>query len=252
MKLNDKIVVVTGAARGIGRALAQRFAEEGARRIVCADIDAATETAEAVGGLAIRTDVTQEADIVHLIDRVENELGPIGLFCSNAGIFIEGGPEVSDDSWQRIWQINVMSHIWAARHLVPKMLLRGGGYLLNTASAAGLLTQLGSAPYAVTKHAAVGFAEWLAITYGDQGLKVSVLCPQAVRTAMTAADPDGVASVDGMLEPEAVAEACVRAIDAEEFLILPHPQVREYMRRKSDDCGRWIGGMRKLQRRFPA
>ena len=143
-----------------------------------------------------------------------------------------------------------MAHVWAARHLVLRMIARGGGYLLNTASAAGLLSQIGSAPYAVTKHAAVGLAEWLAITHGDQGIKVSVLCPQAVRTAMTAANPDGVASIDGMMEPETVAEACVRAIEAEDFLVLPHPEVLEYMRRKTGDYNRWIAGMRKLNRKF--
>ncbi len=143
-----------------------------------------------------------------------------------------------------------MAHVWAARHLVPRMIARGGGYLFSTASAAGLLSQIGSAPYAVTKHAAVALAEWLAITHGDQGIKVSVLCPQAVRTAMTAGNPDGVASVDGMLEPEAVADACAKAIAAEDFLVLPHPEVLEYMRRKTADYNRWIGGMRKLQRRY--
>jgi short-subunit dehydrogenase len=143
-----------------------------------------------------------------------------------------------------------MANVWAARALVPLMASRGGGYLLNTASAAGLLSQIGSAPYAVTKHAAVGLAEWLAITHGDQGIKVSVLCPQAVKTAMTAGNPDGVASIDGMMEPEEVAEACVAAIATEQFLILPHPEVLEYMRRKTGDYDRWIGGMRKLNRRF--
>lgn len=252
MQIKDKIIVVTGAASGIGRALAYRFKAEGAKFIACADLngDGAAETAKAIGGAAFRTDVSKEADIVSLIERVESEHGPIDLFCSNAGIGVGGGAEASDAAWQRIWDINVMAHVWAARHLVPRMIARGGGYLLNTASAAGLLSQIGSAPYAVTKHAAVGLAEWLAITHGDQGIKVSVLCPQAVRTAMTAANPDGVASIDGMMEPEVVAEACVRAIDAETFLVLPHPEVLQYMRNKADDYNRWIGGMRKLNRKF--
>ena len=207
MDLKDRIIVVTGAASGIGRALAQRFHKEGAKLIVCSDIDGdgATETATSVGGVAFRTDVSKEADIVHLIETVEKDHGPIDLFCSNAGIGIGGGAEAPDEGWQRIWDINVMAHVWAARHLVPRMAARGGGYLLNTASAAGLLSQIGSAPYAVTKHAAVGLAEWLSITHGDQGIKVSVLCPQAVRTAMTAGNPDGVASIDGMMEPDDVA-----------------------------------------------
>jgi len=252
MNLSDKIVVVTGAASGIGRALAQRFAKEGAKLVVCADLngEGAAKTAKEVGGVAFTVNVGKEDDIKHLIETVEKEHGPIDLFCSNAGIGIGGGAEASNEGWLRIWDINVMAHVWAARHLVPRMIARGGGYLLNTASAAGLLSQIGSAPYAVTKHAAVGLAEWLSITHGDQGIKVSVLCPQAVRTAMTAGNPEGVASIDGMIEPDAVAEACVRAIEAEDFLILPHPQVLEYMRRKTADYNRWLGGMRKLNRRF--
>jgi NAD(P)-dependent dehydrogenase (short-subunit alcohol dehydrogenase family) len=252
MKIEGKIVVVTGAAGGIGAALARRFHQEGAKLVVCSDLngEGAAATAATIGGVSFRTNVAVEADIQHLIETVEGEHGPIDLFCSNAGIGIGGGAEVSNEGWQRIWDINVMAHVWAARHLVPRMIARGGGYLLNTASAAGLLSQIGSAPYAVTKHAAVGLAEWLAITHGDDGIKVSVLCPQAVRTAMTAGNPDGVASVDGMIEPEDVAECCVRAIEAEEFLILPHPKVLDYMRRRTSDYGRWIGGMRKLNRAY--
>ena len=252
MLVKDRIVVVTGAASGIGRALAQRFAAEGAKLVVCSDRngEGVRAVAEEVGGIAFETDVSKEADILHMIETVEAEQGPIDLFCSNAGIGIGGGAEAPDEAWQRIWDINVMAHVWAARHMVPRMAARGEGYLVNTASAAGLLSQIGSAPYAVTKHAAVGLAEWLAITHGDKGIRVSVLAPQAVRTAMTAGNPDGVASVDGMIEPEAVAEACIRAIEAEDFLILPHPEVLEYMRRKTGDYNRWIGGMRKLQRRY--
>ena len=252
MQLKDKIVVVTGASSGIGRAMALRYAKEGAKLVVCSDIngEGATAVAKEIGGVAFTTDVSKEADIKTLIERVEADHGPIDLFCSNAGIGVGGGAETSDEGWQRIWDINVMAHVWAARHLVPLMKARGGGYLLNTSSAAGLLSQIGSAPYAVTKHAAVGLAEWLAITHGDDGIKVSVLCPQAVRTAMTAGNPDGVASIDGMMEPDEVAEACVRAIEAEDFLILPHPVVLEYMRRKTGDYNRWISGMRKLNRAY--
>ncbi len=252
MELKDKTIVVTGAASGIGRALAVRFAAQGARAVICADLNAegAQETARLTGGTAIAVDVGQEEDIRRLIEEVETSHGPIDLFCSNAGIAIGGGPEVANDEWQKIWDINLMSHVWAARHLVPRMIERGGGYLLNTSSAAGLLSQIGSAPYAVTKHAAVGLAEWLALTYGDQGIKVSVLCPQAVRTEMTKGLEDAVASVDGMLEPEPVAEACVQTIREEKFLVLPHPQVLDYMRRKTADYDRWIGGMRKLNRQY--
>ena len=252
MNLKDRIIVITGAASGIGRAMARRFAAEGPALIVCADRDeaGAKATAAEVGGVAFKVDVSVEADIEDLIRTVEADHGPIDLFCSNAGIGVGGGPEAANEAWQRIWDINVMAHVWAARHLVPLMAARGGGYLLNTASAAGLLSQIGSAPYAVTKHAAVGLAEWLAITHGDKGIRVSVLAPQAVRTAMTAGNPDGVASVDGMIEAEEVAEACVRAIEAETFLVLPHPQVLDYMRHKTADYGRWIGGMRKLNRAY--
>ena len=252
MLIKDRIVVITGAASGIGRALAIRCHAEGARLVVCADIDGegAAAVAADIGGVSFKTNVAVEGDIQHLIETVEADHGPIDLFFSNAGIGIGGGAEASNEGWQRIWDINVMAHVWAARHLVPLMATRGGGYLINTSSAAGLLSQIGSAPYAVTKHAAVGLAEWLAITHGDQGIKVSVLCPQAVRTAMTAGNPDGVASVNGMIEPEEVADACVRAIEAEDFLILPHPVVLDYMRRKTGDYNRWIKGMQKLNRQY--
>lgn len=253
MEVRDRVVVVTGAASGIGRALARRFAEAGAAAVVVADRDAAgaERVAAEIGGAAAPTDVTREPEIVALIERTEAEHGPIDLFCSNAGILAVGGPEVPDDAWRRIIDVNVMAHVWAARHLVPRMLERGGGYLLNTASAAGLLSQIGSAPYTVTKHAAVAFAEWLAITYGDRGLKVSVLCPQAVDTPMIGGIASGgVAGVDGVLSPEAVAEATLDGLAAERFLILPHPEVAEYLRRKADDPERWLAGMRRLQARF--
>ena len=248
MQVKDRIIVVTGAASGIGKAMAQRFHKEGAKLVVCADYngDGVRAVAEEVDGISFEVNVAVEADIQTLIETVESEHGPIDLFCSNAGISVAGGVEVDNDDWQRIWDINLMAHVWAARHLVPKMLARGGGYLLNTASAAGLLSQIGSAPYAVTKHAAVSLAEWLSITYGDQGLKVSVLCPQVVRTAMTAGHEDAVASVDGMMDPDDVAEACMQTIEAEKFLVLPHPEVMEYMRRKTSDYDRWLGGMQRL------
>lgn len=254
MDIKDRIIVVTGAAGGIGRALALRFAAAGARKIICADIDlgGAEATAAMIDGVARRVNVASEDDIQALIEETEANVGPIDLFCSNAGILIPGGAEVANDGWQRIWDINVMAHVFAARHLVPLMAARGGGYLLNTASAAGLLSQVGSAPYAVTKHAAVALAEWLALTHGDDGIKVSVLCPQAVRTDMTKGHEDGVASINGMMEPEPVAEACLKAIEAETFLVLPHPEVLGYMRNKTENYDRWIGGMKKLNRRFNA
>lgn len=252
MDISGRIVVVTGAASGIGRALAECFAANGAGRVVCADLNGpgAAEAAAAVGGVGRTVNVGREDEIRALVEETEAEIGPIDIFCSNAGIAIPGGPEVPDADWQRIWEVNTMAHVWAARHVVPRMAARGRGHLLNTASAAGLLSQIGSAPYAVTKHAAVGFAEWVAFTYGDQGIRVSVLCPQAVRTEMTRGHEDAVAAIDGMLEPGPVAEACLEAIRDERFLVLPHPEVLGYMQNKTADYDRWIGGMRKLNRRF--
>ncbi len=251
MDINGKTVVVTGAAGGIGKGLAERFAQDGAT-VVCSDIDlaAAQTVASGIGGHAYPCDVSSEAQIKVLIDHVESEIAPIDLFCANAGILTLGGPDIPDDDWNRIWTINVMSHVWMARHLVPRMIERGNGYVLITASAAGLLNQPGAAPYGVTKHAAVGFAEWLSLTYGHKGLGVSVLCPQAVRSEMTRGHEASVAAIDGMLEPEDVANACVEAIRAEQFLVLPHPQVLDYIRLKSADYDRWLGGMRKLNQQF--
>lgn len=252
MKVRDRVVVVTGGAAGIGRALVRRFAAEGARRVVVADQDGAgaREAAEEVGGVGVEVDVAREADIVSLIEDTEEAWGGIDLFCSNAGIFLGRGLDEPDEVWRRIWDVNVMAHVYAARHMVPRMAERGGGYLLNTASAAGLLSQIGSVTYTVTKHAAVALAEWIAITHGDRGIGVSVLCPQAVRTDMLAGHEEGVASVDGILEPDEVADAVVDALDEERFLVLPHPQVAEYVRHKAADIERWLGGMRKLQARF--
>lgn len=249
MNLKDKIIVITGGASGIGAAMARRFAEAGAKHVVCADRDLAGAQAVAsdIGGTAIQTDVSLEADITALIETVETDIGPIDLFVSNAGIIMEGGVEVADDSWQKIWDINVLAHIRAARILVPKMLARGGGYILSTASAAGLLAQIGSAPYSVTKHAAVSFAEWLAITHGDEGLKVSVLCPQGVATAMTADIDTSTVAKDGMLTAEAVAQVTLDAIEEDRFLILPHPQVADYIKQKGSDPERWITGMQRWQ-----
>jgi len=258
MKISNKVVVVTGAASGIGRALCLRFAEEGASAVVAADIDltGAAETVALINAgssdtrtRAVACDVASEDQVQALVAEAETSFGQIDLFCANAGIFTPGGEQVANDDWQRIWDINVMAHIYASRAVLPAMLARGEGYLLNTASAAGLLSQVGSAPYAVTKHAAVGFAEWLSITYGSQGIKVSVLCPQAVRTAMTAGG-GGVAALDGMLEPEQLADSVIETLDAERFLVLPHPEVLTYMRRKTDDYDRWLGGMRRLNDRF--
>ncbi|HZT68013.1 MAG TPA: SDR family oxidoreductase [Acidimicrobiales bacterium] len=264
MEIRDRVVVVTGGASGIGRAMSRRFGDEGAAAVVVADLDGpAAESVAAditrAGGRAIGvpTDVTVEEDVIRLVSRTEDEVGPIDLFCSNAGIAVNGGVETANQQWQRIWDVNVMAHVYAARALLPLMLARGGGYLLNTASAAGLLTNLGAAPYAVTKHAAVALAEWLSITHGDAGIKVSCLCPQGVRTPMLLggladSDPAGsaVLASGDMIEPEQVAEAVVAGLRDERFFILPHPEVAEYLKRKVEDPDRWLRGMRRLWARL--
>jgi len=250
MELADKVIVVTGGAHGIGRAMCERFAGEGAKGIVVADrdIEAAEQVASAVGGLAVACDVAVESEIVELVSRATESYGPIDVFCSNAGIITMGDVDVPDEQWQDIWNINFMSHVYAARAVLPSMLERGSGYLLQTASAAGLLTQIGSAPYSVTKHAAVSFAEWLAMTYGDRGIKVSCLCPLGVRTNMLTGDhPIGAHLMDDSLSAEEVVEAVVKGIGDESFLILPHPQVATFFERKALDYDRWLNGMRRLK-----
>ncbi len=264
MELRDRICVVTGGASGIGQALCQRFAAEGARTVVVVDRDAdgALATADALGsrGTALTADVTVQADIDAVVDRTEAEIGPIDMFASNAGILGFGGIEAPDSVWESVWSVNVLAHLYAARAMVPLMLDRGGGYLLSTASAAGLLSQPGDAPYSVTKHAAVAFAEWLAITYGHQGIKVSCVCPMAVDTAMlrggaAAEGTEGAdapraeaqaAAVAGVLSPERVADSVVAGIREERFLILPHPEVATFEQRRAADRDRWLAGMRRL------
>ncbi len=285
MELAGKLAVVTGGGGGIGEALGRRFAAEGARAVVVADIDgaaaervAAAITADGGTALGLAADAGVESDVAGLVRRAEDAHGPVDLFCANAGIMVVGGVEVPDEGWERIWRVNVASHVYAARAVLPGMLARGEGYLLHTASAAGLLTQLGSAPYSVTKHAVVGLAEWLSITHHDAGIRVSCLCPQAVQTAMTgggrraagpagtrtsdgaagdlpggdagaaaSGDPGTGAARDGILPPERVADAVIAGLAAEEFLILPHPEVATYERRRADDRERWLRGMRRVQ-----
>ncbi len=256
MRLQDKHVVVTGGGGGIGSAMARRFAAEGARTVVVADVDgaAATSVAEEIGGVAVEADLGTEAGCIEVV-RTAEEHGPIDLLCLNAGIAVGGGVETPDEDWYRIWDINVMAHVWAVRAALPAMLARGEGYILTTASAAGLLTNIGAAPYSVTKHAAVGLAEWLAITHGDAGITVSCLCPQGVRTKMLFPDDDdgdvGAETVrsQGVIEPEDVAAAVVDALAEERFLVLPHPEVLDYFQHKAGDYDRWLRGMRKLQAR---
>jgi len=252
MKLSGKNIIITGGASGIGHALAVRFRAEGAAGITVADLqeDKLAEVAREVDGLAVPCDVSKEADIQNLVARAEAAQGPVDVFCSNAGLVRYGWEEAPDEIWEANWQVHVMAHVYAARAVIPGMLERGGGYLVNTASAAGLLSQIDSSSYATTKHAAVAFAETLAIRYADKGVKVSVLCPQSVRTAMTATRAEAVSSVDGMIEPEVLADCVVETMDKEEFLILPHPQVREYLQRKATDHDRWLRGMRRLRDKF--
>ena len=255
MELAGRHVVVTGAGSGIGRALAARFAAEGAR-VVVADIDVAAASAVAgeLGASAVGADVSGEAGVSALIAAAREAYGPIDLFFSNAGVpGPPGGPEAADADWNHAWNVNVMAHVWAARALVPEMVERGEGYLASTASAAGLLTQVSAAAYSVTKHAAVALAEWLAIAYGDAGIRVSVVCPQAVRTPMldrALEDPVGAAPLlaGGLLEPAEVADVVLEGIREERFLILPHPAVSDHMALKATQPERWLRGMRKLVR----
>lgn len=264
MQLEGAVAVVTGAASGIGRSLARALALDAGCVVVVADIDGAGAEAVAaeiateagpdgIAGFAAGIDVTDEGAVVALIEQVESSLGPIELWCGNAGISYLGGVERPDDEWNRVWDVNVMAHVVACRHLIPRWVERGSGHLLVTASAAGLLTNFGTASYAVTKHAAVGLAEWVAITHGDDGVRVSCLCPQGVRTPMT--ESEGAVAVDqvralGLIEPEDVAAVTLEALRQDRFLILPHPEVATYEARRAGDRQRWLDGMRRMQRRL--
>jgi NAD(P)-dependent dehydrogenase (short-subunit alcohol dehydrogenase family) len=258
MQVRDKIVVVTGGANGIGRALCEAFHRAGAAKVVVADIDsaAARDVAASIAGAAFKCDVGKEKDIIHVIEETERLFGPIALFCSNAGIvggfdpLSENAGGNSDEPWSRSWAVHVMAHVYAARHLIPRMKARGAGYFLNTISAAGLLSQVGSPAYSTTKHAAVGFAENLAISHKVHGIKVSILCPQGVDTNMLRSIPKGPQSGDGDLTPEQVAIDALAGIEQETFVILPHPQVLGYMRKKTENYDRWIAGMAKIQARM--
>ena len=251
MDPKDKVTIVTGGASGIGRSIARRFAQEGARAVVVADLhlEPAQAVADEIGGLAVRCDVSREADIQALVATTRERHGRVDAYISNAGILGRpGGIELEDPLWDAMWNIHGMAHVWAARAVVPEMVERGEGFFLVTASAAGLLTIVESAPYAVTKHAAVAFAEWLRIAYGRRGVGVSCLCPQSVQTAMVTGD-GGSASHDGILPPEHVASDVLQAMQDGRFLVLPHPEVAQYFRNKGQDYERWLGGMQKMYAR---
>ena len=255
MKIKDKVCVVTGAASGIGKALAARLAKEGARGVVCADLNEkdALAVAASVGGLGMRCDVGQEGDMNALVVAALERYGAVDIFCSNAGIIGRHGLDASLKEWRRTMDVNFMAHVLAARAVVPVMLKQGGGYIVATASAAGLLMQVDSATYTVSKHAAVAFAEWLSVNYAERGIRVSCLCPQGVRTPMlelAMEDPIGAAALNsgGLLEPEDVADSVVAGIRAEQMLILPHENVAGFMAFKGADHERWLRGMRRLVR----
>jgi NAD(P)-dependent dehydrogenase (short-subunit alcohol dehydrogenase family) len=258
MDVAGKIVIVTGGANGIGKSLCERFHRAGARKVIVADLeeDNARAVASALDGEAYGVDVRDEAAIKAMVEAVESRHGQVDLFCSNAGIIaLDGEPwwatSAPNATWEAMWDIHVMSHVYAARACLPGMLERGEGYFLNTASAAGLLSQIGDAAYSTTKHAAIGFAESLAITHGDDGIRVSVLCPQAVATRMVGDVSEGAgaaAGIDGVITPEQVADSVIEGLAAERFLILPHPEVERYRQNKAADYDRWLGGMRKMRR----
>lgn len=257
MRLNGAVVVVTGGGRGIGSAMCRRFAAEGAAAVVVADIDidAAREVSDEIGGMAVATDAGDEASVVALLDATEAAHGVPDLFCANAGTGADGGLDAPDEVWERSWRLNVLSHVYAARHVVPRMLRAGGGHLLHTASAAGLLSMPGAAPYAVAKHGTVALAEWVAMTYGSRGIGVSCLCPQAVDTRLLREQTEEAVArtmleVSTVVSPEAVAEAVVAGLESGEFLILPHPEVAEHYRRRATDTNRWLRGMQRLSSRL--
>jgi NAD(P)-dependent dehydrogenase (short-subunit alcohol dehydrogenase family) len=250
MHIRGKVAIVTGGASGIGAGAARRFAQEGARGVVVADVnlERAQAVAQGIGeqAIALRCDVSREAEIQALAAATRERFGQVDIFFSNAGILGRiGGFELEDALWDKMWQIHGMAHVWAARAVVPEMVERGEGYFIVTASAAGLLNIVESAPYGVTKHAAVAFAEWLRIAYGRRGVRVSCLCPQSVQTDMTK-DGTGSAGVNGVLTPEQVAEDIVNVMREEKFLVLPHPEVAKYFLAKAQDYDRWLGGMQKL------
>lgn len=254
MQIKGKTVIVTGAATGIGLALAQRFKDEGAACVAMCDVDdvGIRSAAKRTGGIPYTCDVTDPVKVAAVVQAIEEQFGRVDLYCANAGIMAWGGVDVPDSAWRRSMEVNVLAHVYAARACLPGMIANGHGYFLNTVSAAGLHSQIGAAAYSASKHAAIGFAEWLAISHGHQGIRVTVLCPQAVKTSMIDDREDGgVAGLDGVLSPEQIADCSVAAIREERFLALPHPTVLTYFRNKAADYDRWLKGMQRLRDQFP-
>ena len=250
MEIENKVIVVTGGSGGIGKAMATRFIHENAKFVILLDINFDNSESESNNLISKICDVTNEKNLNRIIDEINDEFGLIDIFCSNAGILSLGNEQTSREDWNKNWNLHVMSHVFAAKKLIPEMLKRGSGYFVNTSSAAGLLSHIDSVTYSTTKHAAIGFAEWIAITYGKQGIGVSILCPQAVETAMTKGRENEVSALDGMMRPEQVALDVIKAIKKETFLISPHEQVLGYFQNKANNYSRWIGGMQKLRQKL--
>ncbi len=250
MEIENKVIVVTGGSGGIGKAMATRFIHENAKFVILLDIKFDKSESESNNLISKICDVTNEKKLTRIIDEINHEFGLIDIFCSNAGILSLGNEQTSIEDWNKNWNLHVMSHVFAAKKLIPEMLTRGSGYFVNTSSAAGLLSHIDSVTYSTTKHAAIGFAEWIAITYGKQGIGVSILCPQAVETAMTIGRENEVSALDGMMKPDQVALDVIKAIKEETFLISPHDQVLGYFQNKANNYSRWIGGMQKLRQKL--
>ena len=250
MEIENKVIVVTGGSGGIGQALATSFIHQKAKVVIVLDINFDNFESGRDKLISKVCDVTNEKELNKIIDEINNDFGLIDIFCSNAGILSLGNEQTSREDWNKNWNLHVMSHVFAAKKLIPEMLKRGSGYFVNTSSAAGLLSHIDSVTYSTTKHAAIGFAEWIAITYGKQGIGVSILCPQAVETAMTKGRENEVSALDGMMKPDQVALDVIKAIKEETFLISPHEQVLGYFQNKANNYSRWIGGMQKLRQKL--
>lgn len=250
MEIRNKVIVITGGAGGIGLAIAKAFLTDDPKVIILADINFDHADLKNKKVIYKKCNIASELEVNNLIDEINNDFGLIDIFCSNAGILTLGDEQSSNEDWNKNWNLHVMAHVFAAKKLIPDMIKRGYGYFVNTSSAAGLLSHIDSVTYSTTKHAAIGFAEWLAITYGKEGIGVSVLCPQAVKTNMTKGRENEVSALDGMMHPDKVALEVLNAVKNEVFLISPHTEVLGYFQNKANNYSRWIGGMQKLKSRL--